>query len=1838
MLAESARFAGTSRVGAAGPGAMGAVPVAALVAVVDRVASMVVQRQGKDVARLAAEVRALLRAVEADAIRVARDGSRQEAKQRAADWVEQLALALQRLVEAGLWARSQRPDWSTTPLVTTSAVKPPHTLAHHLVPDPELSIGELLAYLRGDVRIPAGFLIWHQDRLRREPRVGDELRVAYFDGGYEAPTVQPGDPTGPADVATAGPFPLQQVAGLWRVVAVYRGLAKVHWRPNPGFAMGRRQRPDAVVQASRECVVRWFERWNLEVEFLPGEGVRQWVRMPDYALLAEELFGRVDAGRRRALARDAGGVGLAQLQEAVWRAALPDVRDRVDVDQAVAAVTALARRVGAAEQSRAWVWLQWAAGGGDTAGLADRRSLLPVAAVAARLVRQQGGVPRLSPRWLTATRTLMDAGPGRRVSGWDGVKALVAQVVGGGPVGDAEVAMVVALAGVLARRRPTVGTVSVDLASLQAAHAALAPWWQADAERIGETLWWLGDSEPAPAQLPSAVDSTVVLGYRADRTGLPLIGGRSLRDVLPRADEAAMATLGAALLARAVTRLPTDDDAMTGRPVVLVPVPVEPVEQESWDRLVAEWAAIGPATASLRAPAPTPVDLTLEQPEDLEAPGRSDGTTGPAVTTIAPMRVVTEHDVSSVPDPEGGTGGPFRRPHEPLHVDEPPIATQKGEDPETFPAVRPVQHRRSDRHPPLRISSDGTLAINDEYGAQEFYATEAVITRANAALMQEFSEVRLDLEPTHTISFDTEGGRRTLTRVVPRFPIDAETGREMLPEEACRDFTAAVLGDDPGLVVFRAPGGATSVTEVNATDSLEVTWVYLARAMADALDNTARAGPQWAADAVDADQRLIGGPESSAVLPGRQYGSALSLAPDNADRRRRMDDIAHAAGVNQYASIKVGEAWLTSTIAAADEDGKPDLTNYARDGVSEPWGYIFAAAVAESDDGNTQVTLTNYVIRNELKRAMREAVELNLLHHGDRLAQLRQRLVEQGEAGADDLAQHRLALLDALMEIRRLRGEYPPAPTSASHAAHSAMLIEAATENAANAMLQIVRKDLPGPRQIWRVGMYSRHPGDTFHESQALLDPEHGMPRVANPLTVVVLGGRTGTKRPMTIPFEPGSHAIGEPVASNLIGDAARQVVRQASWWVRNGLGLPTVVISGHGTGGLQRARAVADALRQRVASLLDGLGDARPAFTAHDIRMDAFAAASPEDIAATTEAREAVDISISAPGTQRRARRPASGHQQSTTRSSLAAPRPAAEDAPVQEPGPGPSGDGSDVSSRQMLPPPATPPVRQGVVEGLWDGLGEVALTPMEPVAGPTRTVPGVEKERWQPLGERARWRRSDVVGRFDPGAVRPDAGRPRDPFELHVGVDGRPRLIRAPETKTGVSTHVRYDLIAGREEWRFVVRLYLRAEQGVSEAELTGVKGRVHAGVMRYFNEPGHVLPGVGARLSVQVEFVDSPDAAHAEIAVGPATARQRFIDQFWWIVGLDPAAYVHEIGHYLGVLHRPEAPLRSLLWQSRTTGGASVHTDLMAGQGGHRDDLVLSEQALGQIVAMAPHIGEIGDGATAMPKPHPATSTAEPFGEFDVPARLTGMEYESRSTRVNWPADSVRPPHVQYILAQRDGYRLDADGAYFNLLEVVSPPPATLDDEGWGAELTTGLPAFADLVATLWDLPEETTVSWAFPSLELGGFGDVSIGKVGEPEGYTQHSYEEAMEAKFQHIQDLIDDVPFDPSDVEYQIAVKYARDGGRFGRWFAEVFNGGVPVDVSMVDPATTAAGHAVGVVHAQRRADRASSGESAGGQEPVAVGVADVTVRDFGALPVEVQLAFEATRRRSKTTS
>ena len=62
-------------------------------------------------------------------------------------------------------------------------------------------------------------------------------------------------------------------------------------------------------------------------------------------------------------------------------------------------------------------------------------------------------------------------------------------------------------------------------------------WFPSAPAHVEGGLWWLGEPGTAPAGLPWADDGAVVLAYPADGAGIPVVGGRSLADVLDGVDE-----------------------------------------------------------------------------------------------------------------------------------------------------------------------------------------------------------------------------------------------------------------------------------------------------------------------------------------------------------------------------------------------------------------------------------------------------------------------------------------------------------------------------------------------------------------------------------------------------------------------------------------------------------------------------------------------------------------------------------------------------------------------------------------------------------------------------------------------------------------------------------------------------------------------------------------------------------------------------------------------------------------------------------------------------------------------------------------------------------------------------------------------------------------------------------------------------------------------------------------------------------------------------------------------------------------------------------------------------
>src|SRR5439155_27098286 len=132
---------------------------------------------------------------------------------------------------------------------------------------------------------------------------------------------------------------------------------------------------------------------------------------------------------------------------------------------------------------------------------------------------------------------------------------------------------------------------------------------------------------------------------------------------------------------------------------------------------------------------------------------------------------------------------------------------------------------------------------------------------------------------------------------------------------------------------------------------------------------------------------------------------------------------------------------------------------------------------------------------------------------------------------------------------------------------------------------------------------------------------------------------------------------------------------------------------------------------------------------------------------------------------------------------------------------------------------------------------------------------------------------------------------------------------------------------------------------------------------------NLPGQVLPGIGSPFGVEVEFVDSAEAAHAAVTVvpgKPAPKAGKPMDQQVWFVEAEKGAFSHELAHYLGKVHGHRNQLL------RPVNGTSSGASGGHGGGGHE---VLTEQALREIAQVA--LAHVATGGVQTAG-HPAAAT--------------------------------------------------------------------------------------------------------------------------------------------------------------------------------------------------------------------------------------------------------------------
>ncbi|MFE8008166.1 lonely Cys domain-containing protein [Streptomyces sp. NPDC057418] len=514
-----------------------------------------------------------------------------------------------------------------------------------------------------------------------------------------------------------------------------------------------------------------------------------------------------------------------------------------------------------------------------------------------------------------------------------------------------------------------------------------------------------------------------------------------------------------------------------------------------------------------------------------------------------------------------------------------------------------------DERPALRISPDRTLAVEDGAYGQQVFATPEAVASASVKLSRAGLAVRLRTDEDLSIILPTpDGGSKRLFRVAPVFL--TRSGRST--EDICRDF-ADMLADNSRTshMVFRAPGGGPVVTApVNASDGAEVTGTHhLADTLSRVADGDIRpesADPGWAASLVRQDDRPAGG--HGGLLPGRAYGSALSLDQQDDPRRDAVSEAARRIGINEHAWADIGEGYVVQSVAAAGDQGQPSLEqNYAKPQSAAGgahFGYHFVTVVLASEDGSHQISLENHarasVTTHRHRRAVRANLDtLQLDELRENAARLRQEIERREEAGDDEhlaeLRGHRDLTL-ALIRAHQARTEMLAAPAGSPERAAAERTLEGATRAAALRVGQL-EAVIPSKHQ-WYMRMYAQRPGESPHDTNVELLGDRPA-AVANPLTAVVLRGQLAL--PVSVSFAKDAQQTPE-TAKHPVRHLAKVVARTALWNVANGLPLPDVRISGLRSTRLlgrdltrTRTEAVAASFRQELAGALAEFQEGTP-------------------------------------------------------------------------------------------------------------------------------------------------------------------------------------------------------------------------------------------------------------------------------------------------------------------------------------------------------------------------------------------------------------------------------------------------------------------------------------------------------------------------------------------------------------------------------------------------------------------------------------------------------------------
>ncbi|MEV7187737.1 hypothetical protein [Kitasatospora sp. NPDC093102] len=555
----------------------------------------------------------------------------------------------------------------------------------------------------------------------------------------------------------------------------------------------------------------------------------------------------------------------------------------------------------------------------------------------------------------------------------------------------------------------------------------------------------------------------------------------------------------------------------------------------------------------------------------------------------APMRLVTEYEVTTSDGPREPGDAPFSRWGEPGQ-------REAEEFPYTVPDLSLVEVEK----PPLEVAGDGSLAIAEGWGAREFYATEEVVRQANKQLTRG-GAVTLRLHEGTFVKFVQDDKVRTLYKVTPEVRGGAKTlpysQRHLIQESIGTNLTSLVLADarpteDGGTRQVRLVDSVFEVADELSGPS------GLAGFLLDLLGapDTGTASLDRAAE-VARSQFTINEKEFPVV--GKEFG--LASNPGNGEQHRRLAGLTQQIGVNRFAHAVTGEAYVAQSLATHFENGERDYTlDYSRTADPEPRTVTsraqFGAVVATSHDGNNQIVFTNLVTAADVQK--RSLPTLRRLLDSELPARMTERETETPARASVR------KLLDTLHDLQETRRRWGPAVQAQaetgfplpkeltwevlatttddvtrsrawraldeSMAGHLKPHQQAAPElQALDAAIVRLRKtainqlgllgSFPKGGETWSLRQVGRGEGETYHDRYG-----HGL-GMANPLTLVAATNRRPVAFELTLPGgrldQPSALRIGRmgmAKLENRLDILARAAIRD----VNDGLPLPTLTLT----------------------------------------------------------------------------------------------------------------------------------------------------------------------------------------------------------------------------------------------------------------------------------------------------------------------------------------------------------------------------------------------------------------------------------------------------------------------------------------------------------------------------------------------------------------------------------------------------------------------------------------------------------------------------------------------------